>query len=210
MKPGILLTKNNKNDNNTIGDVMVFDDFLQKMPKKFQCEIIGMDKYLKTLRPMKFKRVLDKNCNKITYVAPEYGISYMFKLDGGFKHNFQWYIVHNGKAETWHRKADYMEETLVKIAQSDQLLSVRIYNALKNCPGSNNCYGERCLARTPYSFNGKKRLTCHGSVEPGLDKNDFNDVREFFRYLNELINEKISNNVKPPEKIILCKKKRYI
>ncbi|MCL2079761.1 MAG: hypothetical protein FWH17_07975 [Oscillospiraceae bacterium] len=93
----------------------------------------------------------------------------------------------------------------VKIAQSDQLFAMRIYNALKNCPGFNNCYGERCLARTPHSFNGQKRLTCHGSVEPGMGKNDFNDVREFFSHLNELINEKILNNEKPPEKIILCK-----
>ena len=69
---------------------MIFEDVLQKMPKKFQSVFIDMDKYLKALRPMKFKRVLDKNGNKITYVASDYGISYMFKLDEGFKHNFQW------------------------------------------------------------------------------------------------------------------------
>ena len=30
-------------------------------------------------------------------------------------HHFGWYIVYNGKLETWHRKADYMEEILVEI-----------------------------------------------------------------------------------------------
>jgi len=190
---------------------MVFEDVLQKMPKKLHSEIMDMDKYFKALRPMKFKRVLDKNGNKITYVASEFGVSYMIKLsDDGFKHNFQWYIVYNGKAETWHRKADYMEEILVKITQSDQPLAMRIYNGLKICPGSNNCYGERCLARTPYTFNGQKRLTCHGSVELDMEKNNFCDVREFFRHLNELIKEKIANGEKPPEKIILCKTRRHL
>ena len=38
----------------------------------------------------------------------------------------------------------------------------------------------------------------------------FNDVKEFFRFLNELINEKKANKEKPSEKIILCKTKRYM
>jgi hypothetical protein len=190
---------------------MVFDDVLKKIPEKLQYEILGMDKYFKSLQPMKFKRVLDKNGNKITYVTSEYGISYMFKYsDGEFKHNFQWYIVYNGKPETWHRKADYMEETLVKIAENDKPFAIRIYNSLKSCQGSNNCCGERCLARTPYTFDGQKRLTCHGSVELDTRKKDFDDVRKFFKYLNDLIKQKIANGEQPPEKIILQKAKRHI
>ena len=189
---------------------MAFKDVLAKMPKEYQGQILETDEYLYALRPMKFKRVLDKNGNKITYVAPDYGISYMFKLDEGFKHNFQWYIVYNGKPETWHRKADFMEETLIKIAESDPALAERIYKALKPCPGFDKCHGERCLARTPYAFNGEKRLTCHGSVYLGLDNDNFCDAREFFRYLNELIKEKLTNNELPVGKIILCKTDRSV
>ena len=190
---------------------MTFENVLAKMPHEFQCEILETDKYLKAMRPLKFRRALDKNGSKITYVASEYGISYMFKIsDNEFKHNFQWYIVFNGKPETWHRRADYMEETLAKISETDNPLSVRIYDALKNCPGLDNCYGERCLARTPYSFNGKKKLTCHGSVELGLNQESFCDAREFIRNFNELVKVKIANEEPPPEKILVCKINRSI
>ncbi|MCL2056677.1 MAG: hypothetical protein FWH02_05595 [Oscillospiraceae bacterium] len=189
---------------------MAFKDVLARMPKEYQDRILETDEFLYALRPMKFKRVPDKNGNKITYVAPDYGVSYMFKVDGGFKHNFQWYIVHSGKPETWHRKSDFMEETLVKISESDLPLAERIFKSLKPCPGFDNCYGERCLARTPYAFNGQKRLTCHGSVYLGLGDDDFSDARKFFRYLNGLIKEKTANGELRAEKIILCKTDRSV
>jgi LDH2 family malate/lactate/ureidoglycolate dehydrogenase len=70
--------------------------------------------------------------------------------------------------------------------------------------------GERCLARTPYSYDDKKKLTCHGSVVLGIDQNSFCDAREFFRYVNELVKEKIANDEPQPEKIILCKTNRSV
>jgi hypothetical protein len=103
-----------------------------------------------------------------------------------------------------------MEETLAYIAKTDQPLSVRIYNALKTCPGSDSCYGQRCLARTLYAFNGQRKLTCHGRVELGLNRDDFCDAREFLRYFNELVKEKITNGEPLPEKIIVCKTKRSL
>jgi len=193
---------------------MKFEDALAKMPNEFHSEILETDKYLKTMRPLKFRRVVDKNGNngnKITYVASEHGISYAFRVsDNKFRHNLQWYLVHQGKAETWHRRADYMEETLDKIAKNDYPLSVRIFSALRNCPGFDNCYGDRCLARTPYSFAGKKKLTCHGNVELSSDKDGFCDARVFIRYVNELVKDKIANSEPPPEKIILCETNRSV
>ena len=80
----------------------------------------------------------------------------------------------------------------------------------RNTAFHNGCHGEGCLARTPYAFNGHKRLTCHGSVALGSGKDDFCDAREFFRHLNELIKEKIANEELPAEKIILYKTNRSL
>ena len=189
----------------------IFESIMVELSQAFKDEIAETDRYLKAIRPLKFKRAIDRKAGKITYVAADYGVSYMFKIsDDRLDHNFQWYIVYNGKPETWHRKADYMEETLVEIAKNDYPLAGRIYDSLRICPGFDNCYGERCLARTPYAFDGQKRLTCHGKVELGTSGDDFRDAREFFRYFNELIKGKIANGEPLPEKIIVCETKRSL
>lgn len=188
-----------------------FYEMISQLPQIYRDELIKSDEFLKSMRPLRFKRTIDRRAKKITYVASEYGVSYMFKIMGDqFTHNFQWYIVYNGKPETWHRRADYMEQTLEKIALCDYQLSERMYNALKSCKGSDNCYGERCLARTPYAFDGKKKLTCHGSVELGMSQDDFYDAREFFKYFNNLVIEKKDAGEPPMEKIIVCKIKRSL
>jgi len=194
-----------------MADTSPFESIISTLPQALKDEITETDQYLKALRPLKFKRTIDPKAKKITYVASDYGISYMFKISGTeLAHNFQWYIVCCGKPETWHRRADYMEETLSYIAKTDQPLSERIFNALKTCPGSDNCYDQRCLARTVYTFSGQRKLTCHGRVELGLLHNDFCDAREFLRYFNELVNEKIASKEPLPEKIIVCKTKRSL
>jgi len=122
-------------------------------------------------------------------------------------HNFWWYIIHKGKPETWHRKADYMEESLDEIAKNDMPLSERIFNSFKNC---NDCYGESCLAKTIYAFNGQKKLTYHGRVNLNMRKEDFHDVREFFRRLNIFMERKITSGDAPPDTIILVNTKRSL
>jgi hypothetical protein len=178
------------------------------LSNEFQNEIIETDGFLKSLRPMKFKRVIDKGGGKITYVASDFGVSYSVKMSGEqFLHNFWWYIIHKGKPETWHRKADHMEEALVEIAKNDMSLSERIFNAFKDC---DHCYGAGCLAKTIYTFDDKKRLTCHGRVNLGMCQEDFHDVREFFRCVNVLFERKIANGEMPPDKIILANTKRSL
>ena len=191
--------------------VSLFTILTSTLPQALKDEITETDSFLKALRPLKFKRTIDKRANKITCVAADYGVSYMFKITGDtLAHNFQWYIVTGGKPETWHRKADYMEETLDEIAKADYPFAVRVFNALKHCPGGDNCYGMRCLARTPYAFGEQKRLTCHGKVELGSNSEDFSDAREFFRYLNGLVTKKLANGEPPQERIILYKTKRSL
>jgi len=57
-----------------------FDEVISNLPEDFRNEIIETDRFLKSLRPLKFKRMLDKYGNKITYVASDFGISYAFNI----------------------------------------------------------------------------------------------------------------------------------
>ncbi|MCL2002937.1 MAG: hypothetical protein FWG72_02900 [Oscillospiraceae bacterium] len=177
-----------------------FDSILAHMPERFAEKVTEMDRLLKSMRPLKFKRTLDKNGGKISYVASEFGFSYLVHPSGAQSfHEFGWYIVYNGKPETWHCKADFLEETLTEAAKTNPALSERIFDALNDCvnPGSG------CLAKRLYAFNGRKRLSCHGRVMLRMCDDDFNDVQAFIRHLNALIEQKISSGEPPPEKINL-------
>ena len=185
-----------------------FNDILLELPEEYRKEILETDEFLKSLRPLRFKRSIDKHGTKITYIASVYGVSYAFRVSSGeYAHELNWYIVYNGKPETWHRKADYMNEILDDISNTDPKLSEKIFSSLVKC---NGCHGERCLARTPYSYNNLKKLTCHGRVSLGINHNDFNDAREFFNYLNIFISKKVANDDPLPEKIILVNSKRSL
>jgi hypothetical protein len=165
-----------------------FENVIAHLPPVFQKEALAMDNYLKSLNPLKFKRAVDKNGGKITYTASNFGISYTLRISGAeSSHDFGWYIVTNGKPETWHRKADYMEETLAEIAETNGALAERIFNAISDCVG---CYAPGCLAKVLYNYNGRKRFVCHGRIRMRLCRADFDDTREFFGYLNEMLKYK--------------------
>ena len=179
-----------------------FDNVVGKISQEFQAEVKEMDAFFKSLRPMKFKRNLDKSGCKITFVEPNVGISYTVVASGAESyHHFGWYIVYSGPVETWHRKADYMEEILAEICKTDRRLAERVYDALVGC----SC-GRQGLCRTLYKFDGQKKVTCHGRVYFRMSHDDFNDIRAFFLHLNALIEQKIANGDASPEKIILQKK----
>lgn len=100
------------------GEKPTFEKCISLLPEYFQSEIVKNDEYLRALKPLKFKRQIEKNGNKITYVASDYGVSYAIYLSNDlFDHSLQWYLFTQGKPETWHRKADMMEETLSRLAR---------------------------------------------------------------------------------------------
>lgn len=179
-----------------------FESVISELPEACQNEVREMDSFLKSLRPLKFTRTIDKNGGKITYTAPDFGVSYAIKIfHNKLSHNFGWYIVTSGKPETWHQKADHMQETLELIAQSDKPLSARLFYAVNDCIA---CYGQHCLAKKAYTFDGQTRLSCHGGrVVLRMCHDDFRDVREFFRYANVLMEQKINNGEALTEKLML-------
>lgn len=167
------------------GEKPAFEKCISFLPENIQREVIEMDGYLKGLRPLKFKRQLEKNGNKITYVASEYGCSYAIYLSNDiFDHSLQWYLITNGKPETWHRKSNMMEETLNSLAVKNPGFADRMFENLDECVG---CY-KTCMGRTPYTFNNKRKYACHGKLKFKMGDSGFEDVRTFINEINGLEN----------------------
>lgn len=162
------------------------DSCISLLPKEIKEEIIKTDYYLRSLKPMKFKRQIEKHGNKITYLASDYGFSYVLHPSNDVMyHSLSWYIITNGKPEAWHRKADMMEETLNKIAETSPDFAERMFFNLTECIACSNC-----IVKTLYEFNGKKKITCHGRMNFKMCVSDFKDVRKFINTINELQIEK--------------------
>lgn len=163
-----------------------FDRCISLLPVEIQSEIIKIDEYLKSLKSLKFKRTIEKNGNKITYVASDYGFSYAIYLSNDiFDHSLQWYIITNGKPETWHRKADRMEETLNSLTNISPDFAERMFFNLDDCVG---CY-KNCLAKTQYRFHGKCKTVCHGKLKFKMSASGFEDVHTFINEISHLLQE---------------------
>jgi hypothetical protein len=177
-------------ENNTFspGEKPTFDKCISLLPEKIQSEIVKIDEYLKAIRPLKFKRLIEKHGSKITYVASDYGVSYAIYLSNDiFDHSLQWYIITNGKPETWHRKADMMEETLNRLARKTPDFAERMFNNLDDCVG---CYNN-CMVKTGYRLQDKQRNACHGKLKFKMSISGFEDVRAFINEINQLVRESV-------------------
>lgn len=175
-----------KNEAIAPGEKPTFEKCISRLPANIQSEILKTDEYLKSLKLFKFKRQLEKNGNKITYVAPEDGFSYAIYLSNHlFDQSLQWYIITNGKPETWHRKADKMEETLNRLMQKNPAFAHRMFFCLDDCVG---CY-QNCLARTRYRLGEKSKAVCHGKLKFKMNPSGFEDARVFMNEINALKQE---------------------
>lgn len=156
------------------GEKPSFAKCISLLPADIQGEIVKTDEFLKSLKRLKFKRQIEKNGNKITYVASEAGLSYAIYLSNDiFDHSLQWYLITSGKPETWHRKADRMEETLNRLADKSSDLAERMFMNLADCVG---CY-QNCLAKTRYKLREKQKTVCHGKLKFRMSASGFQDVR---------------------------------
>ncbi|MDR2571570.1 MAG: hypothetical protein LBD23_14935 [Oscillospiraceae bacterium] len=162
-----------------------FENCIAELPDTLRFAVVDIDTWIRTLHPIKFKRQLDKNGEKITYIASEQGFSYQFYFSGSvLQHRMGWYILTQGKPETWHRKANNMEKALNYLAQTDSAFAQRMFDNLYTCTGG---YGSGCLAKTPYVFNGKKIVSCHGKLNFNMNLSEFNDAKRFINAVNEII-----------------------
>jgi hypothetical protein len=165
-----------------------FDTCIALLPKEIKNEIIKTDEFLRSLKPMKFRRQIEKHGNKITYLASDNGFSYgLYPSNDIMYHTLGWYIITNGKPEFWHRKADMMEETLKKLAETLPEFAERMFVNLTECISCS----QHCAVKTLYEFNCKKKLACHGLMEFKMCVSDFQDVRVFINSINQLLINKI-------------------
>ena len=164
---------------------MSFQNMLDVIPKELQSDIIEMDTFLKSLRPLKFKRTVDKR--KINYVSSDYGVSYaILPLDTDPAQHFGWYYLNDKVTKTWYRKTDYLIETLEAIEGNDQQSAQRIFDGINECK---ICKGKPCSAIS-YVYKGVEKLACYGRVVIRLESDDFDDTKNFFRQLNLLVESK--------------------
>lgn len=165
---------------------------LSRLPEGLRSVVADMDGWLRSLRPMKFKRLIDKNGEKITYVASEQGFSYALHISGHVMyHTLQWYILTQGKPDTWGRKADRMEDTLNHLAKTDAIFARRMFHNLHECVGG---FGSGCLAKTLYSFAGEKIIACHGKMFFNMNLSEFDDVKRFIWAVNEITSMGLRTN----------------
>lgn len=160
-----------------------FENSTALLPDEIRDEIIKTDIFLRSLKPMKFKRQIEKYGNKITYLASDHGFSYaIYPSNDIMHHSLSWYIITSGKPETWHRKADLMEVTLKRLSETSPEIARRMFFNLKECVAC--C---PCIVKTLYEFEDKKKLACHGLMEFKMNTIDFDDVRTFIGTVNTLI-----------------------
>ena len=165
-------------------DKPTFESCTAQLPDALRSAAVDIDSWIRTLRPMKFKRQIDKNGEKITYVASEQGFSYQVYVSGGvLRHTAWWYILTQGKPETWHRKADNMENTLNYLSKTNPDFACRMFNNLYKCAGG---YAG-CLGKTPYTYGDRKIISCHGKLNFTMNLSEFDDVKRFIGAVNELI-----------------------
>ena len=161
-----------------------FENCIALLPKPLHVAVTDMDIWLKSLRPMKFKRQITKAGDKISYVASDQGFSYAIHIsESVMYHTLQWYILTQGKPEFWGRKDNRMEETLQYLAQSDPAYAKRLFHNLYECMGG---YGPGCLARSPYTFDNKTIVSCHGKMYFTMNASEFDDAKRFINTVNEL------------------------
>ncbi len=174
--------------NNAIvsGEKPTFEKSISSLPEQFCSEIIKMDEYLKSLKTLKMKRIMEKNGNKISYVCSEHGFSYAIYLSNDvFDHSLQWYLITKGKPDTWHRKSDRMEKVLDRLLRISPEFANRMFFSLDDCVG---CYSN-CLAKTPYRLEDKQKAVCHGKLKFRMSTSGFEDARIFIEEINRIVHE---------------------
>jgi hypothetical protein len=106
-------------------------------------------------------------------------------------HTIWWYILTQGKPETWGRKADNMENTLSYIAKSDSDFAHKLFNSFYKCVGG---YGSGCRGKTIYTFDSRKVVACHGKLHFNMNLSEFDDVKRFIAAVYEISEMGEKNN----------------
>lgn len=168
-----------------LGGKPTFEAVTANLPDEIRTKVMEVDGFLRSYKPLKFKRTLEKNGNKVSYVASEAGVSYAVYLSRDLlTHSLQWYILTNSRENWGKRVANGLEPTLEKLAEEDEAFAERIFSYLRDCTG---CYGAGCGGRSPYTYRNRTRQSCHGKIEFKMSVSEFDDAMRLIKAIHNEI-----------------------
>lgn len=157
------------------GEKPTFEAMIACLPEEIRMKVIETDCFLRSCKPEKFRRTLEKNGNKIYYNASKIGAAYAIYLS-------QDMMTHT------LRVLNGFEAMLDRLSAEDEVFADRIFSYLHECSG---CYGLGCSTRTPCTFHDKTRQTCSGKIEFKMTASEFDDV---MRLINSIRLACMENN----------------
>jgi len=155
-----------------------FDVVIAGLPDDIRAKIVETDDFLRTYKPVKFRRIMEKNGNKITYLASAAGVSYMIMPSGDvMRHSFGSYLQWNEKDNLGKRDAAPLEIALNQLAEDDPDFVARILSYKNDCTGCR----PKCVCRVDYKVQGKIYSACHGKIDFKMAISEFDDVMRIIR-----------------------------
>ena len=150
-----------------------FDAVIAALPGDIRDKIIEIDGFLRSYKPVKFRRSIEKYGNKITYLATDAGVSYTINPSRDMMyHSFGAYLLWNRKDNLGQHTSAPMENALNRLAETDPDFIARILSYINECTGCNS----NCICAVRYNINGKTSVACHGKFTFKMALSEFDDV----------------------------------
>lgn len=160
-----------------------FDSVIDALPEDIHTKIVEIDNFLRSFKPIKFKRIIDKNGGKITYLASDAGVSYVIMPHRNvMRHTFGSYLLWNSKDSLGKHNSEPLSDAFEKLAKEDTGFVNRILSYKTDCIG---CH-QGCICRVSYSVQGKMYSACHGKIEFKMILSEFDDVMRLIKVIGTM------------------------
>jgi hypothetical protein len=172
------------------------EECVASLAPDIKAEIEKSDAYLlkEKKSSLKFKRTIEGGYpySRITYVS-DWGFRYKIIISGDYvRHDINW-VSYNSKREQekygGFKKADYMVQTLEKLAQTSPDFADEIYYRIKECVYCAGAGG--CPNKSVYEFNGKIKRACGWSdgIQFRMLVSDFEKARIVVGAIEKVLKE---------------------
>jgi len=192
--PDKIITKTPHPIHLSVSTKPTLDECIQELERDLQNEILLTNDYLlKDIKIIGFKRKIEGGYpySRISYVSP-HGLSYKIHITGFTLHHQLNWIRYNTKREQekyGFQKADYTNETLVKLSEESPEFADDIFFRIYECSG---CH-KNCKWRITYEFGDKKKVSCtdiFAGMHFKMFPSDFEDLRKVIKVVNEILSAK--------------------
>ena len=164
------------------GEKPTFEAVIAGLPDDIRAKIIEVDGFLRLHKPVKFRRSIEKNGTKITYLASDAGVSYMIMPSRDVvRHSLGSYLLWNKKDNLGKRNAAPLENALNRLAETDPGFVSRILSYKSDCI---DC-SPNCICRVEYVVQEKTWSACHGKIDFKMAVPEFDDVMRIIRAIGE-------------------------